>query len=493
MKFIITLFISFFTLSVNAQLFVKGIIKNANHEKLFIFLPINGYYNDFFLLPNSRIEVSKNNYFEKQLALNCSNMFCLSVGLRRIYFYGEPGDTINVEIDANKFSSISPNGGLKFIGKNSKGNEYFNLFNWQSGSKFGAYEDIVEDSLHFHNTKDLHAMDFALKKVTAYFDTLLVRKQISKGFYNSVVPGIKAVLVTREIRYLLVEQNKMSFSQALTQAGLIYKRYPVEFDMLKRSVFGNTIAYYYYKTLAAKAMHANSEHLTDSIIAINGKNILIKNSFVYWLYAPRDIQETYWARNLIDLKKYFATKYDSKDVEAFLMRYPKSLYKNFLISAFKKYMPATNQRDSNLIKILKDSSKSLDDLIACHFKGKKIYIDLWASWCLPCKQEFQYNATVDSFCNKYNITRLYISFDGITLHKSMLNDIYAYNLKGFHVQANESMYKDIIHNLYSDEEFYIPRYLLVNENSEIINKNALRPSSGNSLFEDIKKSLNLKD
>jgi thiol-disulfide isomerase/thioredoxin len=487
MKLLLTLLFTILHSNLSAQLFIKGIINNDNHEEVYLFEPINCFYNGSFLKPNSLIHLSNDNYFEEQIELKHPSMISLSVGIRRIYFYGEPGDTIEMAIDVNKFSSTSPNGGIKFYGKNHKGNEYFNLLNWQSGRKFGEYENIADDSLHFRKTNDFKATDFALNKVTSYFDTLLNKKQITSEFYNTIVPGIKAILITREIRYLLVEQNKMTFKEALAKANRIYQHYPVTSDMIKCSAFGNSIAYYYFKTLAAIAMHATSEHLKDSSLIVNGKKVLINNNLVYWLYAPKNMQEILWASSLIDLKKSYADRFGQNDVDAFLALHPESPYRHYVVSAFNHYDLPSNHSDSALIKILNDTdSKKFDEFISSNFKGKRIYVDIWASWCVPCKQEFAFMESVDSFCEKNNIEILYVSIDRPNMKNAMIRNIYAYNLAGYHIRANKSMYTDI-ENIFSDENkfFTIPRYLLINEKGVVVNANAPRPSSGNELFKEM--------
>lgn len=495
-KAIIILTIALFasvSYAVRGQLIIKGFIKDHNHNKVDLFEPINGFYNQDFPGPNSEIQISRKGYFEKKIKLDNRNMLCLRIGIEPVYFFAEPGDTINIMIDANKFSDYSPNGGIIFKGKNSKGNEYFNSFNWQPGRKFGDFAHIADDSLHFRETNDFNAIYLALNRVTSHFDTLLNRKLITQSFYDVVVPGIKAVLVTSEIRYLFVGQNSMSFKQSMALANKIYRKVPVTLSMIKQNVFGSYVAYYYYDAMAGK--HYSSIHLADSMLTVRGKKVFVNSNLVYWLYAPKEVQEILWAQSLISLKKMFADHYGESDVDAFLALHPNSPVKRYLIYSFKELDSPVNAQDSSLIIRIQDTTaKTFSDYIKRHFHGKKLYVDLWASWCVPCKQEFSFAKDVDSFCNKNDIKVLYISIDEPNMKSAMLRDIYAYNLKGYHTRVSKELYLSIKKVFYPESQvFTVPRYILINEKGKVINSDAPRPSSGNKLFNVMKNDFKLKD
>ncbi len=128
------------------------------------------------------------------------------------------------------------------------------------------------------------------------------------------------------------------------------------------------------------------------------------------------------------------------------------------------------------IIIINEQVNSLEGLLSLNFlKGERLYIDLWATWCIPCKIEFEHKDELHSIAEKYNIKLVYLSIDDIKLKKKWESDIAGINLKGYHLLVNKSLLKDIEKVIYKDTSISIPRYIYINENGEIINDNAPRP------------------
>src|ERR1700761_2074057 len=67
----------------------------------------------------------------------------------------------------------------------------------------------------------------------------------------------------------------------------------------------------------------------------------------------------------------------------------------------------------NNIYYLADSTTNFDDLID-KFKNKIIYVDIWATWCVPCVRELVEKKDIEqftSFAMKNDIVVLYITCD----------------------------------------------------------------------------------
>lgn len=115
-----------------------------------------------------------------------------------------------------------------------------------------------------------------------------------------------------------------------------------------------------------------------------------------------------------------------------------------------------------------DINVSLSD-----FKGKYVYIDVWATWCGPCKKEIPYLKKVEEQFHSKNIEFISISVDVEKQRqnwKQMVSDL---KLSGVQIMADKDFKSDFIssYNIAS-----IPRFLLIDPNGNIISSNAPRPS-----------------
>lgn len=105
-----------------------------------------------------------------------------------------------------------------------------------------------------------------------------------------------------------------------------------------------------------------------------------------------------------------------------------------------------------------------------NFKGKYVYIDLWATWCMPCRKELPYLMQLADKFKGRNITFLGLSIDKDKTKWE--NRVKAGGLVGTQLLiGNENSFlKD--YNIDG-----IPRFILLNPEGRIINNNMTRPSS----------------
>ena len=160
---------------------------------------------------------------------------------------------------------------------------------------------------------------------------------------------------------------------------------------------------------------------------------------------------------------------------------------------------ANTLTDSTKIHVLEYPS-SLPDLLK-QFKGKVVYIDVMASWCKSYIVELQASKSLNSFFEKNNVIKLYITIDQKTDVDKCLTLLNKYNAKGnfiSYLPPNE----DVISTFPSDIErlflkndkgqfdISIPKYAIIDKNGNIVVKRAERPSNKEALIEQLEGWIN---
>lgn len=189
--------------------------------------------------------------------------------------------------------------------------------------------------------------------------------------------------------------------------------------------------------------------------SFNKKMNGLKTSYDSILNSYKNLDSTLYANIKIQneqLIKYFDETYN----------------KNQVLGEGKPSPKFTNYAD------FKGGSKSLDS-----FKGKYVYIDVWATWCGPCIQQIPFLKEMKNLYKGKNIVFVGISSDEPsrsggsweTAEKKWRDFVKENNLGDVQLWAGKD---------YSFQEAYqingIPRFILIDPNGNIVDPDAPRPS-----------------
>lgn len=95
-------------------------------------------------------------------------------------------------------------------------------------------------------------------------------------------------------------------------------------------------------------------------------------------------------------------------------------------------------------------------------KGKKIVIDVWASWCKDCLEGMPALKKLMHKSRKKNVAYVFISLD--KEEKKWLTTIDRFELSGSHYWVSEG-WKNVFSNYIGLD--WIPRYLVIDENGKV--------------------------
>jgi thiol-disulfide isomerase/thioredoxin len=136
-----------------------------------------------------------------------------------------------------------------------------------------------------------------------------------------------------------------------------------------------------------------------------------------------------------------------------------------------KDIKKTKSSESILISV--DNNQTGFDAVIEKLKGSIIYIDIWASWCIPCRNEFPYTLKLREAFKDKAVKFVYISIDNnYNMWKKAVNfeKINDYDLSFLLLDFEKSEFK---------KRFNIgpiPRYIIIDKKGKLFLSDAPRPS-----------------
>lgn len=174
-------------------------------------------------------------------------------------------------------------------------------------------------------------------------------------------------------------------------------------------------------------------------------------------------------------------------------RYPNSANLDFYKPQIEKLRAnlESAQHEFKGGKIINSNYNSLNDLLK-RFEGKNVLIDIWATWCHPCIEDFKSKSTIQPFIDTERLEILYISIDKPEWEDRWRQSIKINQLVGYHFRANSKFITDMW-NVIGDFQGAIPRYVLIDKTGKIFKSTAARPSMGDALPAQIEELINRID
>jgi thiol-disulfide isomerase/thioredoxin len=420
----------------------SGTIENTNESVIKVVDYNHSYDKD--------IPIGKSGKFSDTISVLKPGTYFFQVGRNYSTFHLKNGYDLNLKLNIKDFYNT-----ISFTGEGSKVNN-FNISRLKLKSKLIGV-----------------SKDFFLVPL----DTFLMKTDNNKRAFldllnNSGIKGNDKTVQEKiiEYDYILTRNNYDKFVYYHTKE---HPELPLNYyDPIKQMNIDDEESYCYsksYRTLLGEnwrltfkdALKDNPNlsifDFTKNKIS-NVKSILIRDRFISMLFRQINSKNP----NLESDYKTVLGLLTSK-------RLKDKLTKRY--NALKSSKPSMKVKGFEY-ENFKGGKTSLNDL-----KGKLVYVDIWATWCGPCKKEIPY---LEELIIKYKgqeIEFVSISVDSRKDLDKWKKMVAEKNLKGIQLFSDNSFKSDFM-------KFYnvslIPRYMLIDENGDIITAQAPRPSDKNT-------------
>ena len=372
------------------------------------------------------------------------------------YIYLKPGEHLKMG------PAESARLGFKVLGEHSEENKYLAEFQKIKHEQMEEFVVNIESFAQLSAKEYSNEIDLINKELIELVANIQVDTSVSDYFKSAMQHRLTAV-VTNDLSYyggfylnakneypaipddyykLFLSTNIMDEAYLIFHEGReTIKFYPSK-DPLFRDFDSSSD---YFKFLLNKADSVYGSSLTGEYFAYDQ---------VYSMINYLSIDEV----------MPFVTAFKSSTKNKYLIERLDKKINPWLELASGKQAPDFKARTADKKEV------SLSDL-----KGKKVYIDIWATWCGPCLAEIPYLKEIEKEMADKNIEFVSVSIDEGRDRGNWEEYIQRNELTGLQLFANGAWKSDVVegYNITS-----IPRFLLIDEEGLIINSTAPRPSSG---------------
>jgi thiol-disulfide isomerase/thioredoxin len=467
---------------------IDGKISDKNIVKIEYTFPVNGIFNG--LMADSVKPDASGNFhivipFEKAGFILLRPLFqTMPIYKTQGILISEPGKSYKVVFD-----TINKENTFHVSGDNEDAIiQYNNLQNPVLLSISRELRPFLKDSVATSIREKLISQR---DKEIAIFKDLFDKGKISSGFLKLIQTDryfYYAEMTAQVISYKYSASSRNPNMKFTKEQAEIYK-YKDDMkeiwekgfqipDSLMADVARSPWWFPYYKSYIFFKIFTNNDITPAGLQELSKKNLAktfeINNGAVK--YLPSDLLESYFANYIYRECFLFREIQDYELItlyNQFVSEYPNSKYTSYLtpwINQNIKYQKKIAESgNSEKIKFL-DKYQDINSLKDCvkPFKGKKVYIDVWATWCASCRSEFSKKEKLNEILKSKGIEMLYISMDEDKYDKNWKDLIKYYDLEGYHVRANKLLAEDLTRIQNFGNGYYVPWHIIVDEDGKMM-------------------------
>lgn len=388
----------------------------------------------------------------------------LEVGTKRYGLLVKPGTSLAVRFGEQTDSPV------RFSGEGEQSARYLLGLSstWKQFEARGGKHLMQLDPAGFRNR-----LDSVQKAYSEFTQSFTKRESIDKSSLALLEQKSALQLLTYRLNYAMAQYNPNDTTmKELPDLKSAVSEVPFDPRLLAANVYeyGWALSMYLQAGLYAPLVMGKSE---AARAAIQQKFPLLADQQIIRNNYPATIRTFLRARNLYETLRGGITPILDSLLMAVRKEQGYSAYEPIISQSYSKWQALLPGRTApNFSGITpKGDVLSLNSL-----KGKVVYVDVWATWCGPCREEFPDAKQLQKrFVDNNQVAFVYVSIDRdqAAWHKFLANDA---DFKGVHINQPPGEHFDSLWKAYQLSS--IPRYMLIDQAGKLVDVNAARPSSG---------------
>ena len=432
---------------------ISGQISSSEIES-FMLISFNG---DF----KKEIPVSADGVFLDTLLLMDEMPHRLSDGTNNIVLYLERGYNSNITYDIKDV-----NGSVRFDGDGASINQYYLLKQEKqrevAGVDFEKFYSLKEPNF-IKKVDSMHAeVQSVLSAMENIPDYLQEKERRAIDYYRTILLG-----EYKDFAHGAVTNNPdFKVSESFPDKRL-------DMSFLDAEDFNYSVMY----------MSLVHNHYKEKVASIAQKDSIDPNEAFFRVVEEIPVEKI---RNAIAFRTAWGSIPYVEDIDPFYERFmslsTNETHKAEITDAYnriKKIKPGSYSPTFEAYENHAGGQSSLED-----FRGKYVYIDVWASWCAPCIKEIPALKETEEKYRDRNIEFVSISIDAERSYDDWKKMVVDKELVGVQLIADKAWDSEFVQDYQIKG---IPRYILIDPEGKIVNAMAPSPSTDalRSTLEDL--------
>ncbi|TWR29948.1 TlpA family protein disulfide reductase [Mucilaginibacter pallidiroseus] len=228
----------------------------------------------------------------------------------------------------------------------------------------------------------------------------------------------------------------------------------------------------------------------DSIIKNKGKQ------YLNWTVARKQFGKAEgenWLAQAIEDKYLTKDLYQAKPLYTDFKRYyPQSIYLPEFEAKINRLEKALAENMTNKEIVVANDYETITSIydVVKTLKGKVVYLDIWGTWCGPCKHELKYVPELKKHFKNKDVAYIYLDMDADDKDSQWRDFIRINGMTGVHLRKSSQAIQAFWNELMpAGGTRYYPTYFIFDKQGNLVQADAKRPSNRAELYEQIEKYL----